>query len=93
MLVCCVFQPERIDPPDPMNPDYDVRADVWSLGITLVSNNSFSFPVALYFNSTKRLLLHAMLTLHWYIVHAYFREEKISMRVSSNAPYKLHVCK
>ena len=29
-------QPERIDPPDPINPDYDVRADVWSLGITLV---------------------------------------------------------
>jgi len=38
---CAVFfQPERIDPPDPMNPDYDVRADVWSLGITLVSQNS-----------------------------------------------------
>ena len=41
--VCCLVepmtflqQPERIDPPDPMNPDYDVRADVWSLGITLV---------------------------------------------------------
>ncbi|KAJ8927807.1 hypothetical protein NQ314_019689, partial [Rhamnusium bicolor] len=27
--------PERIEP-DPQNPDYDVRADVWSLGITLV---------------------------------------------------------
>ena len=25
--------PERIDPPDPTKPDYDVRADVWSLGI------------------------------------------------------------
>jgi len=59
------FQPERIDPPDPMNPDYDVRADVWSLGITLVNNTSFSFPVALYFSSTKILLLHAMLTLQW----------------------------
>ena len=42
------FQPERIDPPDPMNPDYDVRADVWSLGITLVSQNSISFRVGIY---------------------------------------------
>lgn len=34
----CVFhvQPERIDPPDPSKPDYDIRADVWSLGISLV---------------------------------------------------------
>lgn len=46
------FQPERIDPPDPMNPDYDVRADVWSLGITLVSYNSVSFPVGIYLNSS-----------------------------------------
>lgn len=30
-------QPERIDPPDPTKPDYDIRADVWSLGISLVS--------------------------------------------------------
>ena len=36
--VCSVcFQPERIDPPDPSRPDYDIRADVWSLGISLVS--------------------------------------------------------
>jgi len=28
--------PERIDPPNPNKPDYDIRADVWSLGITLV---------------------------------------------------------
>jgi len=27
--------PERIEPPDPSNPTYDIRADVWSLGITL----------------------------------------------------------
>lgn len=32
-----VPQPERIDPPDPTKPDYDIRADVWSLGISLVS--------------------------------------------------------
>ena len=30
------LQPERVEPPDPMNPDYDVRADVWSFGISLV---------------------------------------------------------
>ena len=29
-------QPERILPPDPKRPSYDIRADVWSLGITLV---------------------------------------------------------
>ena len=34
-----LLQPERIDPPDPSNPDYDVRADVWSLGISLVSES------------------------------------------------------
>lgn len=34
-FVC--LQPERIDPPDPNRPDYDIRADVWSLGISLVS--------------------------------------------------------
>lgn len=33
----CPHQPERIDPPDPTKPDYDIRADVWSLGISLVS--------------------------------------------------------
>ena len=36
-LVFVCFQPERIDPPDPSRPDYDIRADVWSLGISLVS--------------------------------------------------------
>lgn len=38
-MLCC-FQPERIDPPDPTKPDYDIRADVWSLGISLVSSES-----------------------------------------------------
>ena len=33
-----LFKPERVEPPDPRHPDYDVRADVWSLGISLVSN-------------------------------------------------------
>ena len=36
---CAAYMaPERIDPPDPTKPDYDVRADVWSLGISLVSS-------------------------------------------------------
>lgn len=35
---CAAYMsPERIEPEDPKRPDYDIRADVWSLGITLVS--------------------------------------------------------
>lgn len=38
------LSPERIQPEDPSNPTYDVRADVWSLGITLVELGMGKFP-------------------------------------------------
>jgi len=38
------MSPERIDPPDPLKPDYDIRADVWSLGLSLVELATGEFP-------------------------------------------------
>ena len=35
---CAAYMsPERISPLSPEKPDYDIRADIWSLGISLVS--------------------------------------------------------
>ena len=42
---CAAYMaPERIEPPDPSRPDYDIRADVWSLGISLVECATGEFP-------------------------------------------------
>ena len=42
---CAAYMsPERIDPPDPSRPDYDIRADVWSLGLSLVELATAAFP-------------------------------------------------
>ncbi len=39
---CAAYMsPERIEPSDPTRPDYDIRADIWSLGITLVRECSY----------------------------------------------------
>ena len=65
MKVCFSFQPERIDPPDPTRPDYDIRADVWSLGISLVRNQKRDWSNE--FNETKWRLYYMNSEITFYI--------------------------
>lgn len=44
MNILLPVQPERIEPQDPQNHSYDVRADVWSLGLSLVEMSEGHFP-------------------------------------------------
>ncbi len=49
MLYACkilYFQPERIDPWN-SHKGYDIRSDVWSLGITLVKYLELNFTISL----------------------------------------------
>ena len=57
-VVNVMLQPERIDPPDPTRPDYDIRADVWSLGISLVSNIPAVAILILYIPYNRFLQTH-----------------------------------
>ena len=59
---CAAYMsPERIEPSDPNRPDYDIRADIWSLGITLVSEDDCQGEMRrrLFFRSNwQRMLIH-----------------------------------
>lgn len=48
------MSPERIDPPDQDNPSYDIRADVWSLGVTLYELAYCKYP---YNNTAVQFML------------------------------------
>lgn len=52
------FQPERIDPKN-FGRGYDVRSDVWSLGITLVS--TWESLLLLYFDITNASMMCVLL--------------------------------
>ena len=61
---CAAYMaPERIDPPDPSKPDYDIRADVWSLGEHILEKIlKYRKEWSLFFSKTN--MFYKIISLH-----------------------------
>ena len=62
------MSPERINPLNTEVPDYDIRADIWSLGISLVSKIFLSTELTEFKNNHLSRLNLQQLYIHMHIV-------------------------